>query len=193
MRGSRSEALGNRATQSLESRLQSSTLAHRRGPWAFVAGVIAVTAGVLLHMPMFLMGRHNHFDLSGMAMGADMIAGMVMIVSGVAVAAYGLLPRNVSHLVSASHEIVVSAPEDAPLSRAHWALMAVLGVALIIDIMKPASLGFTIPGMVDEYGVPAATASLVPFFALPAPWSDRSCGASSPTCTGARRRSFCRR
>jgi putative MFS transporter len=32
--------------------------------------------------------------------------------------------------------------------------------------MKPASLGFTIPGMVKEYGVPKATASLVPFFAL---------------------------
>src|SRR5205807_7988275 len=38
--------------------------------------------------------------------------------------------------------------------------------AVIMDIMKPASLGFTIPGMVSEYGVPKATASLVPFFAL---------------------------
>jgi putative MFS transporter len=44
--------------------------------------------------------------------------------------------------------------------------MSVLVIALIIDIMKPASLGFTIPGMVSEYGVPKATASLVPFFAL---------------------------
>jgi putative MFS transporter len=44
--------------------------------------------------------------------------------------------------------------------------MCVLVIALIIDIMKPASLGFTIPGMVSEYGVPKATASLVPFFAL---------------------------
>ena len=32
--------------------------------------------------------------------------------------------------------------------------------------MKPASLGFTIPGMIEEYGVPKQTASLVPFFAL---------------------------
>jgi putative MFS transporter len=44
--------------------------------------------------------------------------------------------------------------------------MSVLVVALIIDIMKPASLGFTIPGMVGEYRVTKATASLVPFFAL---------------------------
>ena len=44
--------------------------------------------------------------------------------------------------------------------------MAVLVVALIIDIMKPASLGFTIPGMIDEYRVSKATASLLPFSAL---------------------------
>jgi MFS transporter, putative metabolite:H+ symporter len=146
--------------------LSPSTLADRRGLWAFVLGVIAVTAGVLLHVPMFWMGRMNHFQLYGMPMGSDMIAGMGLIIAGVAIAAYGLLPKDVSRLLSASHEIVVSPPEDAPLSKAHWTLMAVLVIALIIDIMKPASLGFTIPGMVKEYGVPKATASLVPFFAL---------------------------
>jgi len=144
----------------------SSTLADRRGLLAFVLGVIAVTAGVLMHAPMFWMGRDMHFMLVGMPMGWDMVAGMALIVGGVAVAAYGLLPRNVSGILSASQDIVVSPPEDAPLSRAHWTLMAVLVVALIIDIMKPASLGFTIPGMISEYQVPKATASLVPFFAL---------------------------
>src|SRR3990170_7904864 len=95
-----------------------------------------------------------------------MIAGMALIIAGIAIASYGLLPRNVSRLLSASQEIVVSPPEDAPLSKAHWMLMCVLVIALIIDIMKPASLGFTIPGMIDEYGVPKASVSLVPFFAL---------------------------
>ncbi|HKH27723.1 MAG TPA: MFS transporter, partial [Sphingomicrobium sp.] len=146
--------------------ISASTLSDRRGLLAFILGVIAVTAGVLMHVPMFLMGQHNHFMLAGMPMGVDMIVGMAFIVGGVGVAAYGLLPRNVSGLLSASQEIVVSPPEDAPLSRAHWALMAVLVIALIIDIMKPASLGFTIPGMIEEYGVPKQTASLVPFFAL---------------------------
>ena len=99
-------------------------------------------------------------------MGNDMIVGMALIVGGVGVAAYGLLPRNVSGILSASQDIVVSPPEDAPLSKAHWTLMSVLVVALIIDIMKPASLGFTIPGMIDEYRVSKATASLLPFSAL---------------------------
>jgi putative MFS transporter len=146
--------------------LSTSTLSDRRGLWAFVLGVLLVTAGVLLHLPMFLMGRMTHYRLYGMPMGNDMVAGMGAIVLGVVISAYGLLPRNIGRQLAASHDIVVTPPEDAPLSRAHWTLMSVLIIALIIDIMKPASLGFTIPGMVSEYQVTKATASLVPFFAL---------------------------
>jgi putative MFS transporter len=149
-----------------ERMVGTSTLSDRRGVWAFVLGVVMVTGGVLMHGPMFLMGRHNHFILYGMPMGTEMVAGMAAIIIGVAVAAYGLLPRNISRQLAASQDIVVSPPEDAPLSAAHWTLMSVLVVALVIDIMKPASLGFTIPGMVSEYHVTKATASLVPFFAL---------------------------
>lgn len=146
--------------------MTSNIFLERRGPWAFVVGVAAVTIGVLMHAPMFWMGRHNHFILNGMPVGWDMVAGMVLIVGGLAVAAYGLLPRDVSRLLSASQEIVVSPPEDAPLAKAHWKLMAVLVIALIIDIMKPASLGFTLPGMMSEYQVDKATVSLLPFSAL---------------------------
>ena len=127
----------------------SSTLSDRRGLWAFVVGVIAVTGGVLLHAPMFWMGRNNHFILYGMPIGWDMILGMAAIVGGLAIAAYGLLPRNIAGQLAASQDIVVSPPEDAPLSGAHWGLMAVLVIALIIDIMKPATLGFTLPGMMS--------------------------------------------
>ncbi|RHW18545.1 MFS transporter [Sphingomonas gilva] len=115
---------------------------------------------------MFWMGRSMGFRMAGMPMDPGMIAGMWMIIGGVGVAAYGLLPKNLSKQMAASGELVVAAPEDAPLSWAHWRLMLVLVVALVIDIMKPASLGFTIPGMVGEYGVPRETVSLVPFFAL---------------------------
>jgi putative MFS transporter len=146
--------------------LSPSTLSDRRGLWAFILGTIAVTGGVLLHLPMFAMGQATHYRLYGMPMGNGMIIGMVAIVLGVAIAAYGLLPSNISGQLAASHEIVVSPPEDAPLSAAHWGLMAVLVIALTIDIMKPASLGFTIPGMVSEYHRSKAAVSLVPFFAL---------------------------
>jgi putative MFS transporter len=144
----------------------SSTLSDRRGVWAFALGVAAVTLGVLLHIPMFMMGRDMGFHLAGMPIGTDMILGMVAIVGGVAIAAYGLLPKDVSKQLTASHDIVVSPPEDAPLSAAHWGLMGVLVIALVIDIMKPASLGFTIPGMISEYHQTKSTVSLVPFSAL---------------------------
>jgi putative MFS transporter len=144
----------------------STTLSDRQALWAFVLGCIAVTIGVLMHIPMFLMGRMMHFRLAGMAMGWDMVLGMGLIIAGVGVAAYGLLPRDIARQRAESGAIEISAPEDAPLSWSHWRLMLVLVVALIIDVMKPASLGFTVPGMVSEYGVPKATVSLVPFFAL---------------------------
>jgi putative MFS transporter len=144
----------------------NTTLSGRQAVWAFALGCVAVTAGVLMHIPMFWMGRTMHFRLTGMAMGWDMVLGMALIVGGVGVAAYGLLPRNVAAQRAAAGTIEISAPEDAALGAAHWRLMLVLVVALIIDVMKPASLGFTIPGMVSEYGVPKATASLVPFAAL---------------------------
>jgi putative MFS transporter len=146
--------------------VSASTLSDRRGVWAFVLGVIMVTGGVLMHAPMFLMGRHNHFILAGMPIGWDMVLGMVGIVAGCGIAAYGLLPRDIAGQLTASQDIIVSPPEDAPLSRAHWGLMSVLVIALIIDIMKPATLGFTLPGMMSEYHVTKATVSSFPFSAL---------------------------
>ncbi len=146
--------------------LRGSTLSDRQAVWAFVLGCVAVTAGVLLHLPMFVMARSMGYRLAGMPMGLDMTFGMALIVLGVLVAAWGLLPRNLAAQRAAAKSITVSAPEDAPIGPAHWMLMIVLVIALTIDVMKPASLGFTVPGMVAEYGVPKATVSLVPFFAL---------------------------
>ncbi len=138
----------------------------RRGVWAFGLGCVAVTIGVLLHLPMFWMGHNNGFVLAGMPMDPGMIFGMYLIIAGVGVAAYGLLPKNVAQTVEAASHIAVVAPEDAKLGPAHWKLMAALVVALVIDVMKPASLGFTVPGMIKEYHASHAHASLVPFFAL---------------------------
>src|SRR4051812_1778576 len=115
---------------------------------------------------MFLMGRSMHFHLAGMKMEPGMIFGMVVIVAGLLVASCGLLPRDVSSHRAASDAIVIAAPEDAELGRAHWVLMVVLVLALVIDVMKPAALGFAVPEMSREYGVPKSTGSLLPFFAL---------------------------
>ena len=138
----------------------------RRGAWAFALGCVFVTIGVLLHLPMFWMGREMGFALAGMPMDPGMIFGMYLIVGGVGVAAYGLLPSHAARTAHAAARITVAAPEDAPLSLAHWTLMIALVMALVIDVMKPAALGFVVPGMMTEYHATAAQASLVPFFAL---------------------------
>jgi len=136
----------------------------RRSAAAFWLGSLVVAAGVALHMPMFLMAREMGYMLAGMPMDNAMLAGMALIVVGTLLASYGLLPR----VAPGRHDIVatIAPPEDAPLTRAHWRLMLVLAVALIIDIMKPASLGFVTPGMRAEYAVTAATVALLPFSAL---------------------------
>jgi putative MFS transporter len=137
----------------------------RRSATAFWLGSVIVAVGVGLHLPMFLMARDMGYMLAGMPMDAGMLAGMALIVAGTALAGYGLLPRA---LPPRGHGIVatLAPPEDAPLTGAHWRLMLVLGVALIIDIMKPASLGFVVPGMRDEYGIGGAVVALLPFSAL---------------------------
>ena len=92
--------------------------------------------------------------------------GMALIVAGIVVAGYGLLPKRRAGEAGQIHAIHAIAPEDAPLVPAHWRLLVVLTLALVIDVMKPASLGFVLPGMIDEYGVSKATVAWLPFAAL---------------------------
>jgi putative MFS transporter len=135
----------------------------RRNSLAFWFGSGVVSIGVLLHLPMFWMGRIMGFKLAGMPMDSGMLLGMALIVGGILAAGYGLLPvRRPGTGIYQS----IAPPEDAPLTAAHWKLMSVLAVALVIDIMKPASLGFVTPGMRVEYGVDRATVALLPFSAL---------------------------
>ena len=137
-------------------------LANRRHLLAFVAGCIAVTAGVLLHLPMYWMGREDGFRLVDMPMDAGMLWGMAAILVGSALAAWGLLPAE----RLGARRVDVSVPEEAPLGPAHRRLMVVLTAALVIDVMKPASLGFVLPGMRAEYELSALTVAWLPFSAL---------------------------
>src|SRR5882757_2935751 len=95
---------------------QLSLFSSARHAAAFWIGSAAVTAGTLLHLPMFWMGRATGFRLAGMPMDAGMSIGMALIVAGIAAAAYGLRPQLQRERVVAS----ITQPADAPLTRAHW-------------------------------------------------------------------------
>src|ERR1700677_2573652 len=84
---------------------------------AFWCGSTMVAAGVALHFPMFWMGRKTGFRLVGMPMDTGMLVGMALIIAGVIVTAYGLLPAPHQHERVSYGSI--SPPEDAPLTKAH--------------------------------------------------------------------------
>ncbi|KAA6460453.1 MFS transporter [Acidobacteria bacterium AB60] len=112
---------------------------------------------------MFLMGKSEHYRLAGMPMGLDMLIGMGLIIGGTVATAYGLLPPRKTEDKTLEE---IAPPEDAPLTPAHWVQIVILAAALIIDVMKPATLGFVIPGMRAEYGLTFAGVTVLPFAAL---------------------------
>ncbi|GAA3924839.1 MFS transporter [Luteimonas lutimaris] len=137
-------------------------------PLAFWAGCALILAGVASHMPMFMMGRHTHWQMVGMPMDAWMLWGMAMIPAGVLLAGYGLMPRlaMMRESVHGSGHLHFHVADGVPLNREHWKLVAVLVIALAVDVMKPATLGFVMPGMSSEYSITRPTASVLALVAL---------------------------
>lgn len=130
---------------------------------AYWFGSVVVVAGVLLHVPSYVMSAEDHFMMADMPMGLAMSLGMWLLVAGFAIAVWGLVPRCATRAASA---LRFGALDDAPMSRAHKILVFVLFVALVVDTMKPASLGFVAPGMAAEYGLTRTEVALLPFVAL---------------------------
>jgi putative MFS transporter len=131
---------------------------------AFWGGTVAVVLGVLLHLPMYAEGKSMGYRLVGMPVDAGMIAGMVLILMGLAATLWGLIPRT-EHVHESNVRIRVRALDEAPIGGAHVALMFVMAAAVTIDVMKPATLSFVLPGMTREYGLRSA---LNPSGSLPA-------------------------
>jgi putative MFS transporter len=131
----------------------------------FWGACIAIATGVLLHLPMLAMAHRMGNHLVGMPMDTGMWIGMVLIILGVPAAIYGALPRaRAPHGAHAGTSY--EAPDGTPLGRWHAGVLVVLTFGLVIDVMKPATLGFVLPGMSREYGLAFSTTALLPFVAL---------------------------
>lgn len=125
------------------------TYAHKGAFWA---GIWAVTIGVILHLPMYLKAEEAGYRLAGTPMDWPMIIGMVLIILGLGLNLYGLLPKS----ETTDYEIMnlrVKALDDAPIKSSHVALLLVMAAAVTIDVMKPTTLSFVLPGMTMEYGL----------------------------------------
>jgi putative MFS transporter len=137
-------------------------------PLAFWSGTLAIVAGVLAHIPMFVCASHMGYQMAGMAMDAPMLAGMALIPLGLLLAAYGLMPRieRQRGQPAPAQTLAWQVADGIPLNRRHWSLVIVLAVALTIDVMKPATLGFVMPGMTREYALSKQNAGLLALVAL---------------------------
>jgi putative MFS transporter len=143
-------------------------IAFRSAP-AFWVGITCVAGGVLAHIPDFVAAGSMHYHMAGMPMSRLMLAGMALIVGGLALTAWGLIPAG--SLARPAHHapetgVYFRTMDDASLTGAHWGLLFVLGVALVVDVMKPATLGFAVPGMRQEYGISMAQVAAFPMVAL---------------------------
>ena len=145
----------------------------RAHPALFWIGALAATIGVLLHLPMYVRSAAMNFHVAGMPVDWEMLVGMTLIVSGTIMGFCGLLPavlRRPSPSVVADE--ITSLSKELPLNsngklrRAHWQLLMILTLAVVIDSMKPASLGFVVPGTAVEYGLSREVVALFPFCAL---------------------------
>ncbi|GAB2711501.1 MFS transporter [Nocardia thraciensis] len=121
----------------------------RRRAWAFWSGLAATVAGAALHLPMYLMARDIDYHMAGMPMDNAMISGMVLIAVGLGLTTYGLFPRKPVHDTVA--RMRVRALDDAPINKVHVLLMLVMAAAITIDVMKPTTLSFVVPGVGSEY------------------------------------------
>jgi MFS transporter, putative metabolite:H+ symporter len=126
-------------------------------PVAFWFGASGCAVGVALHLPMYYSARGMGYRMAGMRPDGTMIAGMALIIVGLASALYGLLPRESGKIREQAARVRVKALDDVPLRPRHVALLLVISVAVVIDVMKPAALAFVAPGMTSEYGLKAAT------------------------------------
>ncbi|GAA1655644.1 MFS transporter [Fodinicola feengrottensis] len=143
----------------------------RYGVWI---GAVAILAGVSLHVPDYVMAAPDHFMMAGMAMGTPMTFGMALIIGGLALAGWSLLATGKAKraLAAKARRTTPGAADQfaaidgARLSRAHVVLALVLTVGLVVDTMKPATLGFVVPGVRHEYGLTTAQAAALPFIAL---------------------------
>lgn len=135
-------------------------------PMMFWLGGLLVAGGVFAHLPMYWMGVDNGFDLSGMPMDLTMSIGMLIIPIGLALALIGLMPEGSSWTRSTTGPLPHVIVEDGTLKAVHWKVLLALLVAITVDVMKPATLGFVIPGMRVEYELTKGMASLVPLAGL---------------------------
>jgi len=143
--------------------VMSSSRVNRANQVAFWAGAAAVVVGVAAHLPDFAMAAGHDHHMSDMAWSPRRLAGMVLIIGGIVTA---VLSMTLRARAAQPGRFTVRAIEHRRLTARDAGWMLIMTLALVIDGMKPISIGFVLPGMRAEYGLSALHAGLLPITAL---------------------------
>lgn len=136
------------------------------GPRGRVAvGSILIVAGVGLHAADFLAAAPK-YRLVDMPVSSFMWLGMGLIVVGLPLAASGLWRRPLPARSEPAMPPASPSSLGERLTPLKLAVAGALAVALVIDVMKPATLGFIIPGSRAEYDLSTAEVALYPMAGL---------------------------
>jgi putative MFS transporter len=110
-----------------------------------------------------LEGGHH---MAEMGLVPWMMIGMELIGAGGTAAFFGALPAKRRTAPEGATRVRYEAPDSTRLGRAHAVTLLVLVIGLVIDAMKPATLGFVLPGLARECGIERSTAAFLPLVAL---------------------------
>jgi putative MFS transporter len=150
-------------------------------PVVFWIGMLVIGVGVGVAFREFLALRAA---TDGYRLTTPMSIGLGLDLLGTLLAAWGVLPRgwlaHWRHHREAEDAFLAQAAaptEPAPstalvamdtagLTSTHWGMLARMYLGLVIDTMKPATLGFVLPGMKAEYDLSPTIVSLFPMAAL---------------------------
>ena len=139
-----------------------------RSKGAFWIGFISVAIGVALQLPMYINSASMGYKLVGMKMSTGMYYGMGLVIFGLAVTLYSLIPPAVLK-ENTDYNLKVRALDDAPINKTHIGLLFVMALAVTLDVMKPTILSFIVPGVAREYGLksPINPTGTIPVALLP--------------------------
>lgn len=99
---------------------------------------------------MYFKAADQGYQLVGRPMDLPMKIGMPLIVISFLAIIYSLLPRAVE---AKETGLQVQAMDDVSLNWTHVQLILVMVAAITIDVMKPTTLSFVLPGFAREYGL----------------------------------------
>lgn len=119
----------------------------------FWVGLLCVIGGVVLQLPMYINAADIDYHLAGHSMGFAMNAGMILSVIGILITFYSLMPKSTLQTEDDEYRIKIQTMDDAPLNSSHVVLILVMAFAVTIDVMKPTTLSFVLPGFAKEYGL----------------------------------------